>query len=262
MQQRKNLRKKYRVKKKKTLLENNFLSALFFIVLFSVGGLYLFVFHSFFQVDALCGSSKEEVVDQETIKAAGEHLEGEFLFFNTRSIFLVSSKEIEKEILQRSPSLKEVQVKRVFPSDIEIAVKERSPVAVWCKRMNEEGCFLLDKEGVVFQEAETINNDLLRVIKEKDYSKGDRIVQERVLSNFFLIDESFKEMGIGIVGFYITSGSSIELLTKEGWSAYFSERRIKDGIKDLEVVMEELRKKERKKLDYVDLRFDGRVFYK
>ncbi len=258
--QEKRLRKKYKVKKKRPPLENNFLSGVLFFLFFLTGGIYFFVFYPFFQVDSVRLEGDENIRKEDLAEIRGYFNEN-LSFFETESIFFVSPEEIESGIKSEFPSVGKVSVKRIFPSKVNIHTESRSPVAFWCEDVEAEVCYYIDKKGIVYEETKKREDDLLSIVKKVDLQKGERLVEERVLDRFFLVKDTLEEEGVEVKDSYLTTGESLEFLTNEGWSVYFFKNRIEEGLRDLEVVIEKLEKEDLKEIDYIDVRFEGRVYY-
>ncbi len=259
MKNKKSLRKKYSVKKKKPLLENNFLTGLFFFFCFGLGGLYFFVFYPFFQVDSVIIEEKSQELLAEDMLA---YVEGSLLFLNTKSIFLVSGGEIEKRILKDAPEIKEVSLKRKFPATIIIESQKRRPDVVWCKNKEKKDCYYVDRGGTSFREANAQGTGLIIFVKGKDFTIGEKVIEEDFLESFHFLKRAFQREGIETDYFTISSVNTVELITHEGWAAYFFKRNIEEGVENIRLVLEELDEEKREEIEYIDLRFGDRIYYK
>lgn len=253
-----NFRKKHRIKKKKTLLENNFLSAFFLIIFLIFGGIYLLLFYPFLKVDSF-SIIEEGGVKTEEMNKIKEYINNNFIG-SDKNILLIPIKEIENKIFDDIPSIDSVSVRRVFPSEIEVIVNKREVAAIWCKDENTIDCYFIDKKGVVFEKTEHQDEDLLIFFKERNFEKGNKILKDDSLIKYFSLKDFFQSKEIGVVGLYFPSENVVELLTQENWRAFFFTDKIEEGLKDLEIVLKKIDNIEREDLEYIDLRFKDRVY--
>lgn len=84
------------------------------------------------------------------------------------NIFYMNLKEIETNVLS-NPYIEGAAVKRVFPSTIEITVKEREAVFYGKK---DNSYFIIDRNGVVLEERNNIDNMKLTNLLGFDFSKS------------------------------------------------------------------------------------------
>ena len=96
------------------------------------------------------------VSDQEVSAAEGvveQALGGSVVlldFFPHSDIFLVSSARIAQSILDAFPSAAAVSVKKKFFSTIIVTIQEKTPAALWCLGVS---CANLDQSGAAFEKA-------------------------------------------------------------------------------------------------------------
>jgi cell division septal protein FtsQ len=188
-------------------------------------------------------------------------------FFQKNSFFLINSKKIESEILNKYPEIKEVNLKKKFPKTLILEVKKRQPVGVWCLAENE--CFLIDKEGIIFQSANLESGkqaNLIPIFSENYEIKklGEKIISEEKMSQILKIKDTLKEkMKINIEKFTLKSPERLNVKTTEGWEIYFDlSTDINLALTKLRLLFEkEIPPEIRKTLHYIDLRF-SKVYYK
>jgi cell division septal protein FtsQ len=237
-----NYRKPYRVKRKRLILRNRFfwLGLLFLVV---AGATFYFLFFSeFFQVEKVVVTG-EEKISKEEIKT----------LIPQKNIFLTDLKKIRENILKKFPQIAEVEINRGLPDVLNVQVSERVAVAVWC----EQDCFLIDREGVVFEIA-PLETDLVKIFGEKKLFGKDKI------SQILEIKSKLKEnLDIGIKKASLVSPKRLNVETTENWEIYFNlERDLDWQITKLGLVLEkQIPPEKRRNLQYIDLRF-SRIYYK
>jgi len=183
------------------------------------------------------------------------------LFFTSRSIFLTDLKEIENEFLRRFPLIETIKLKRRLPQKIWVHIKEREPVAIFC---DKEGCFLMDKNGIIFEKTEMMD-DFLVFKKEIKARVGEEVIDPQQISLVFEIKEKLeKELEVFSKEILIKSLEDFSVVTKEGWQIYFSfKENLFWQLTKLKVVLEmEIPPEKRESLEYIDLRFGNFAPYK
>jgi hypothetical protein len=246
-------RKPHRFKKKKPIFRNRFfwLGVLIFIFITSL--FYFLFFSETFQVEKIIITG-EKKIPKEAITT----------FIPKKNIFLTDLGKIKEDILNNFPQIAEVEIKRGFPDVLNILVVERLEVANWCQ---VDRCFLLDKEGVIFEET-LPETDLIKIINRQSinsFSLGERVIEKKQLSQILDIDDKLKsELEIPIREFIISAEDKLITVTTEGWEIYFNfQKDMEWQLTKLRAVLEEkIPPEKRKNLEYIDLRFGNFAPYK
>lgn len=187
-----------------------------------------------------------------------------FYFIPKKNYFLVAIKLIEKNILDSFPRIEQVSVKKKPLKSLLIQIKEREPWAVYCSQK----CFFIDKSGFAYEESFINSGNLIRFIREDndDVSVGKYAIQNGVINILSNIENKIDVLGLGPVTEYNLSSKLTEELkikTGEGFYLIFNMNENWDKIFTiLKTVLNEEIKEKSKNLDYIDLRFGNRVFYK
>ncbi len=266
MKRKKSFKKKYSVKKKGSLFEDNFILGLFSFLFLSFFFFYLFSFYPLFQINSVNFLEAEELnhlnedAVEDLVKKGAVH---NLFFLQSKSIFLFPEKIVEKLILEKAPIVKDISLKRVFPDKIEVKMKERTPCAYWCSRKKEE-CYYLDSEGVIFEKIVNFEKNLPIIIKEKDEKDylGKEVINKENLKKVFFLEEVFSKNEEEIVYFRIFSLEKLEVFFKKGWRAYFTFLQAEKEWENLNLIREEITNEKWEDINYIDLRFEDRIFYK
>ncbi len=227
----------------------------------------MFVFYPFFQVESVILSGRENLNKETLLKTVENCTRKHFLFLDTRSIFLVKEEEIKKRIFQETLVVEDVAVRKIFPAKVEVIIKERVPISVWCAEKKEESCYYVDKQGIVLQRADRILRDFPIFLKEtrttaKEEVVGKRIIDPDLLMVLFLAKEGLAKENISVSYFKIPAGKTVEAHLKEGWKILFSSKNTEAELENFRVIIEEIDDLRREDLDYIDLRFGDRIYYK
>ena len=249
-------RKPHRVKRRKSILKSRFFWLTILILVFLGLFFYFLFFSPFFQVKNIFISGAEKISSSEIKNFVQNKLEKKILFLRTKSIFLININEIEKEVLKNFPPVAEIKIGRKFPDVLNINLVERSPLANFCQA---EKCFLLDKEGIIFEESEP-KADLIKIVdgqKEKIPKLGEPMIENDYLEKILKIQKYIQEeLKIEIEEFTVFE-RRLNLKTKEGWEIYFDPREdINWQLTKLNLVLKEkIPPEKRKDLEYIELRF-------
>lgn len=209
-------------------------------------------------------------------EAARKILENRFLYFiPQKNIILASVGKIEKDILERFPEIKLVNISKKAPSILEIEIEERKGIGVWCNYKEEReirDCFKIDKDGVIYKESPLISGNLvLNIYSAKNSSAKikDEVVPPEVMNFILTTKKELSEIKTAgkifpaVVNFEFVSVEELRAKTLQGWWIYFNPTVSVDlQIDTLKAVLDNEIKGDLSSLEYIDLRIEGRVYYK
>jgi len=287
-----NFRKPYRLKKKKSPFRNRFFWFAILVLIIFGGIFYLICFSSIFQIKDIKISGNQKIQTQDIENLIKEKISKKLLFFPQKSIFLIKPNEILSSISEKFFQADSINLKRKFPSILIVEVKEREPIGIWCQALpsfpsenleeQEENCFYIDKEGIIFEEnPPKIEEDKSSsfpfatareaefVIKsEKRDSQaflGEKIIEKELLESIFEIQRKLKEgLEIDVEEIIVLEKEKINAKTLEGWDICFNPGGDIDWqLTKLSLVLEkEIPSERRKDLEYIELRFGNFASYK
>ena len=260
-------KKTFRTKKRKSIFrifKNRFfwLSILILLVLGAV--LYFFFFSSFFQIKQVEISGNKKVPTEDIKNIVSEQANKKIFFLDSRNIFLINFKETNQKLLEKFPQIEEVNLKRKFPDTVETNIKERIPIGIWCQ---VDRCFCFDKKGVVFEEGKKEAELIIKPENEEaEIFLGKEVLEERKIEEILKIQKSLEEqVDIRIKELVVSlDGEKLIVKTEDAWEIYFSlGENVSDQLFNLDLVLKEKIPLERRKgLEYIDLRFENRVYFK
>lgn len=162
------------------------------------------------------------------------------------------------------PAIEEVSLTAsIVETTVTVKVKEKEMFGIFCK--TEDGCFAFDDEGFLFSKAPYVSGSLILRIDDKDKKPvvlGNRFLPENWTNNIFKTVEELKKSGF-IPVFLETRAEPLR-----EWSVYLpSGLEIQFDLsfvpKDFTETLGHIQEKENfNKLNYIDLRVPGRVYYK
>lgn len=226
-------------------------------------------------------ATSADVVSQRVIAILeGNH----FYLLSKRNLWLLPRREIKQSILDQIPLIGEVEIdiKRIAQKNhLIITVSERRPVALWC-RFKE--CYFIDQTGFVFSPAPTFSDNVLLKI----YSQGSsNPLKSRPLarSDFVLLIEAgeilptvLAEAGIlkaEVAKAVVTADQDYEFHIiqvldsgRQEWKLLFDSRddftRLVSNLQAALITdgFQQDYLQKNGQLEYIDLRFGNKVFYK
>lgn len=258
----KTFRKPYQIKRKRSILKNRFFW-LSILILIIGGTIFYFLFLSeTFQIEKIIVTGEKKVSTKDIELLIEKNLENKILFFKTKSIFWVDTENIAKDILNSFPQIAEVEIGRIFPDALNIIVIERKEVGVFCR---EGDCFLLDNDGIIFEEAPA--GEYLKIKNltfEGNLKLGEKVIQKEILNQILEIEKKLREdLKIPLTEISSVSNERLNTKTTDGWEIYFNLKENTNWqIEKLSLILEkEIPLEKRRNLEYIDLRF-SKIFYK
>jgi cell division protein FtsQ len=245
-------RKRLRIKKKKLFFKKPIFWVLIFSFLIFLGIFYIFFFSNFFKINEIEILGAEKIQKEDFEKFLREKVE-------KKNIFLMKSSAIKNEILKNFPQIFSVEIKRKFPSTLVFKISERKEIAAFCQ---EEDCYLIDKEGIVFERRG--GEGILKIERENfggEIKPGDRVIEKEILEKILEIS---KKIEFGIEKVSIISEDNLHFKTSQGFEIFIDPQKDIDWqITKLKVALENAIPKEKiGDLEYIDLRFGNFAYPK
>lgn len=269
-------RRRHKIKIKKSIFKKPFFWRIILIFVLVTTGIYFLVFFEKFQISKIIISGNEKVQTENLQKLILQKIEINFWFGvpigDSRSIFLISPNKIKKNILEQYPNIGSVTIKRELPDTLIINIEERKPFAVFC---NDSDCFFIDINGVVFEKTLSQANNFLIVRQnivrqtggggDEKLVLGEEVISKEIIEKIAKIKKGTEERSqVNIKEAKIVSEERLDIKTSEGWEIYFNLTVDIDlQVEKLNLLLEkEIPEEGRVGLQYIDLRFGNRAYYK
>ena len=200
----------------------------------------------------------------------GELKEKLWSFIPQKSIFLIPIKNIKENILNRFPEIKSVEINKRIPDSLEVVILERESVGIWCQIKK---CFNIDNEGVIFKESPLVSGSFILNIyasSSQPVEIRDQVTTSRVVEFILITNEELSEikttddLSLSPIDFEIVSEENLRVKINSGFEIYFNPSCSVDSqLKMLKMVLtEQIKDEELTSLIYIDLRIQGRAYYK
>lgn len=211
--------------------------------------------------------SGTNILEPELVRSFVETLleDGSYQFISRKNIFVYPRPLIEKAVPDEFPRVRSVAVSRgtLLSQTLRVTVEEREPFAYWCA----DECYLMDEGGFIFARSEG------EPAAGKYVFKGEIASSTAVIGHTFIAGRFsgvlalltyLQQAGFLPLGITVEGDQDFSIPFAEGFKAYASFGRDTTGlVRDLQLILSsnELVGK-MDELDYVDLRFGNRVYFK
>lgn len=279
--QKKDYRNPYFSQKQKSKTPKRFKFYGFILIILIIVGLYFLNSADQLQIKNVEISGNEYIGSQGIKSVVSEQLaKKRWLFFSQSNIVFFNKSSVKKELLG-AYLLDELKIKKKYPDTLDIQVKEKISALVWA---TGEEKYFLDLNGVVIRKITADDliiqpgegeSDIVRpefssgqypIIYDQDNEPvtiGQPALTDELVDFIIALSEELKETADFDIAHYKTTQHPLEiiLITKEGWEARFkTDSSAKDQAELLSQILIE-KVKNRSELEYIDLRFEGKVFY-
>ncbi|HMP85122.1 MAG TPA: FtsQ-type POTRA domain-containing protein [Candidatus Paceibacterota bacterium] len=240
---------------------------IFIFMIYSLSyGIYYFFNHPKFQIknieiEDLKYTEKAVILKIFELNTSGKHVN----LFSKNNILFFSESIISnniKDIL----SVENVSIRREFPDILRVEIVEHEPWGIWCENINTK-CYLVNKNGLAFVSApEIILEDLIKISDDKNKDiLGNNFVSEDVFSKFVRIEKLLRKINVSISQITTKDYQTFILQTKDGPKLFIDSKNDPvEVVNNLKTTIEQesIHEIQFKNIEYVDLRFRGKAYYK
>lgn len=198
-------------------------------------------------------------------------------FISGRNIFIYNYAPLSSEIVNNFPAIRNVTVTRdtSMGNGLVINVEERRPFAQWCEAVQSGSCFILDEQGIIFSPASGISTSSTpsafifagelstSTVAVKAPPYGEVFAGEHFAGIVALL-KLLQSIGLSPQGATIVSDTDFSVPLAEGFylKASFGEDP-ETLAKNLTLILNaDALKGKLQLLEYIDMRFGNRVYYK
>jgi len=217
------------------------------VVISVVGGLsYLLLFSPIFGIKHIKISGTREFVNPTDVKLIAEsNAKGQNIFkFDKNSL----AEKLEGNLL----GAKIYHVKKVFPSTLEIAVQERTPIAILYKDNNEQ--FFVDDDGYVLGYTDPGNRDLPKIKYDKEIKVG-LFIDKNLVPIYLELTKLFTEREVKVSSMSFAP-KHVNLYLEDGPEILVGNEKNKSEALKTVVALMKKADLEDKEVRRIDLRYD------
>lgn len=278
---------------RRALLNKNRILVLLFLILagFLWWGLYILLHLSAVQITSI-EISGTEALSENIIQSRFESLIAgdRWHLVPRRNIFFISTASLENKLKQSIPTIAEVHIKKKFPRALDVVIRERELWAIYCAgkyaveivststlvaassaESDFSNCYMLDRDGILYQPAPSVEGSLLLQVRSDEFPSSDDLLGAKsldpgLIANLALLaGEARAVLGFVAVTFELHKNSP-----KDVWLEAPEHFRIvltrdsdyREALGTVKTVLDNQIRDRRNILEYIDARFGTRVYYK
>lgn len=204
--------------------------------------------------------------------------------YRNDSIFVIPKKKIKENLFETFERLENISIRKRGLKEIEIVVKEKEGEYFWCGGIDKmestvESCFIIDAKGVLFDVAPQVSGDAYFKIfgggVDMENPIGSELFSLSDFNKIIEIKDQLKNHKLDPIALVLYEDGLMEFIKKTEGKNLYEGARIKftllvsyeEAMNNLlsalnsEPLKTEFAEKERL-LEYIDIRFDNRVYYK
>lgn len=249
------------------------LTAFIAVLVFIIGGLsWLSKLQALALTDvSVVGNASIDASDIE--KIAKQHLAGSYMALFPRSNKMLYPKDaIEQDIKKEFPGISSLNVDSKGHA-LRVTIKERKSAYVWCKGTpsdkDTDGCYFMDDTGYIFIDAPKLFGNAYLVYYGQIKSEnpiGQTFLTPDELASINTLRETLDHKDVSSTAVYAKDEGVRELYLTQGGKIIFKSSQESENLaSSIELVKlntQLLDKDSSAKLNYIDLRFGNKVYYK
>lgn len=252
---------------------------LFLILLLSFLGLFIALSRNYhFQIQTVVLSGNDVTDDEEILSVVEKHLSGHYAYIvPKRNAFLYPRDEIIFDIHEIFPRLRDVEIKREGKNKVSISMREVRGDALWCGRDTvlidtNHTCYFTDSTGVVVSEAPYYSGNVYRKFYGGTISTeplGKEFVTKERFNDLLTFADGIESLGFPVLAIGVGNGEDSTLIVDTEKPRAVIRFRNDDPYGEIlsnlgaALSKDELKTElENKKLEYFDLRFTNKVYYR
>ena len=192
--------------------------------------------------------------------------------FLRSSFFLADTGAIASGLKQDFPRIRDVAVAKKFPDKLNIVITERAFWGVFCNGLassSTPACAFIDPDGIAYEHAPKPQGKLIITIRtdtDREIALGSPAVDPALMAGISALTENIPaQTGIALADFELRGRvpREIRVIAADGFTMIFNlESDYAAVLRVLKRVLDGEIKDKRIRLDYIDLRFGNKVFYK
>jgi len=253
--------KKQKVKKIKLYIVS------FFAALFLVGLFYL-IRLPFIQISEVKISGNAFVETQEISDKADKLLNSSILWIiPKKNIFIFSKRELELAI-KENPAIISVKIRKDFFNTLTIDIQEQEKEMIYCTSLERTECLYVNKAGFIYAQVKDYiipEQEIIIYNEQETKHIQDTLLEQEVYASIVSFIKNVARQDIRIGEVYIKADGVVEFVARDKTrliTSVFDD--FKKDFVNLVALFEKniLTKEQLPQVEYIDLRFGNKVFYK
>ncbi len=259
---------------KKSIFRKLWFWLAFLVLLLVLTAVYFLVFYPGLQVENIIISGNKKV-DSKDLQAIIEEKINNKIFsvvgfeVFSKSIFLVNSEKISQDVLDAFHTIGKVSVIRKFPKALDVEIFERDAAGIFCRGENQ--CFMIDQNGIIYQEVIPSQMDfhwtiIRQTLSDGNIFAGEKVVAQNIIDSISKIQKDLRDnYKIDLKEAMISSPVRLNITTDKNWQIYFDLGQgydISAQIKKMDLLLSGgISADSMKNLRYIDVRPKDKAIY-
>jgi hypothetical protein len=231
-------------------------------------------FNAYFSIDNVIVKGAELIDEHKIYSIIDKQLQNKRLFvFAQKNIFAFSKRQVKNEFLKNF-NVADLRVNKDLPRTLTVSFAEKTPSAVWSEN---DQYYYIDADFTVLAEVEALSLDAQQFIVLKNENSAQPLIRLSGLTKKVSLDKTYLffclnlakktgEQGIATDSVFLINEQekTIRIHLTDGPQVYFNvENDLNAQFEKLTVLLtEKFNPNDLKKLDYIDLRFGDKIYYK
>lgn len=184
-----------------------------------------------------------------------------------RNIFIFSKKELERE-LKQNPAIVSVKIRKDFFHTLSIDIVEQEKEMLYCTSVEKTECYYVNKTGFMYARVDDMiipEQEIIIYVENKNKQLKDTLIEENVYADIVLFVKNLAREQIKVREVYIKADGVVEFVNADTtkFIASIFDEFSKDFANLVALFQQQVITKEQlPEIDYIDLRFGNKVFYK
>lgn len=246
-----------------------------------IGGLYFFIISDFFKIKNIVVSGNDYIVSASIINEFQNIiLEKKLIILKNDNLNLLNLVDAKQKLMGKFPRIESLEIIKNHPDKISINIQEKEVAEILCNGSKEElggvktlnykfsECFFVDKHGVAFDMAADTQGFLILKILDlrgTNIEMGKKVLDLNLMEFVKKLKSDLRGSVNSNIKFLILDHPAQREIVAmvDDWKIIFDvSGDIGKQLMVLKRVMEGEIKQQRDKLEYIDLRIEGRAYYK
>jgi hypothetical protein len=208
-----------------------------------------------------------------------------FWLLPKNNAFLYPKKNIEAQVLAAFPRVAEVNTKMDETGTLSVSLREREPAALWCgegasvdtpdvgreeRNATDAICYFVDESGYIFSEAPSFSGTVFfkyYTLLSPGKPVGQYIMNVETFKKLTNLLDSFRNLGLVPTSLVREDGDFTAFLEDGAKIIWSGSQDFKDVFDNLQLLLSapdfvDESHKQPLELEYIDLRFGNKIFYK
>lgn len=180
-----------------------------------------------------------------------------------RNLTLLDTRHLQANLLKQQPQLASLDISRHWPSQLTLNVTERNPNMLW---RSGDQLYVLSSEGIVTAQVKG-SAPKLPIVEDTTnlpVKLGSQVVPERFVSFSLELIRLLPKHGLQVTNLKVSASTTeVYAIVNQGYYIKFdTTREASSEVGDLTKVLALLKSQNKKPAEYIDLRIEGKAYYK